>query len=107
MDIVKYAESKDMGYFSINHAVDRCPVCNYVGVIDDACPRCGFSEEAGVDLEKLKELQKYYPDITIPNIKLKFRYVFFNLKLLMYLIIIECEINHTFRSFIYAYSSYF
>ena len=68
MDLVKYAESKDMGYFSINHAVDRCPVCNYVGVIDDACPRCGFSEEAGVDLEKLKELQKYYPDITIPKI---------------------------------------
>ena len=68
MDIVKYAESKDMGYFSINHAVDRCPVCNYVGVIDDACPRCGFSEETGVDLEKLKELQKYYPDITIPKI---------------------------------------
>lgn len=68
MDVVKYAESKDMGYFSINHAVDRCPVCNYVGVIDDSCPRCGFSEETGVDLEKLKELQKYYPDIEIPKI---------------------------------------
>lgn len=68
MDIVKYAESKEVNYFSINHAVDRCPVCNYVGVIDDACPRCGFSEETGVDLEKLKELQKYYPDITIPKI---------------------------------------
>lgn len=68
MSVVKYAESKEVNYFSINHAVDRCPVCNYIGVIDDSCPRCGFNEETGVDLEKLKELQKYYPGIEIPKI---------------------------------------
>ena len=28
----------------INHPVDRDPVCGYVGIIGDVCPRCGRRE---------------------------------------------------------------
>lgn len=30
----------DMGYFSINHPVDRDPVCGYTGIIENECPHC-------------------------------------------------------------------
>ena len=51
-----------MGYFSINHPVDRDPVCGYVGVIGDTCPRCGRREGEGVPAGKLMELLAYAPD---------------------------------------------
>ena len=54
-DIVKYAGECGISYFSINHAVDRCPICGYTGIIGDECPRCGFREGVGVSLEHLKE----------------------------------------------------
>lgn len=43
--IVQYALSKDIGYFSINHPLDRCPECGYEGVIGAECPICGATEE--------------------------------------------------------------
>ena len=54
-DIVKYAGECGISYFSINHAVDRCPVCGYTGIIGDECPKCGFREGVGVSLEQLKK----------------------------------------------------
>lgn len=44
VSIIRYMESKGIGYGSINHPVDRCPVCGYTGVIGDKCPRCGIRE---------------------------------------------------------------
>ena len=52
--IVKYAGEKGMTYFSINTQNDRCPVCGYLGIIDEECPRCGFKEGEGVSIEHLK-----------------------------------------------------
>lgn len=52
--LVKYAADLNMNYFSVNHPVDMCPVCGYVGVINDQCPRCGFTEQDGVSIEHLK-----------------------------------------------------
>lgn len=52
--LVKYAADLEMNYFSVNHPVDMCPVCGYVGVIGDQCPRCGFTEKDGVSIEHLK-----------------------------------------------------
>lgn len=52
--LVKYAADLEMNYFSVNHPVDMCPVCGYVGVIGDQCPRCGFTEQDGVTIEHLK-----------------------------------------------------
>lgn len=51
--LVKYAADLEMNYFSVNHPVDMCPVCGYVGVIGDQCPRCGFTEKDGVTVEHL------------------------------------------------------
>ncbi len=51
-----------MGYFSINHPVDRDPVCGYIGVIGDTCPRCGRREGEGVPAGKLMSLLAYSPD---------------------------------------------
>ena len=48
-----------MGYGSINHPVDRDPVCGYTGIIDEVCPRCGRRDGEGVSLEKLHKLGLY------------------------------------------------
>ena len=65
--IIRYMHDAQIGYGSINHAVDRCDVCGYTGIIDDKCPRCGNDGVHPVDLEILKKLQKDYPDIKIPD----------------------------------------
>lgn len=52
-----------MGYFAINHPVDRDPVCGYVGYFPDGvCPRCGRRECEGVPVSKLLSLTSYSPD---------------------------------------------
>lgn len=60
--IVTAMADADMGYFSINHPVDRDPVCGYVGIIGDTCPRCGRHDGEGLPLSQLKKVQGYSPD---------------------------------------------
>ena len=43
--IVRCMKESGIGYGSINHPVDRDPVCGYTGIINDICPRCGRREE--------------------------------------------------------------
>ena len=43
--IVRHMQKSGVGYGSINHPVDRDPVCGYNGIIGDCCPQCGRSEE--------------------------------------------------------------
>lgn len=62
-DIVRYMKEQGIGYGSINHPVDRDPVCGYTGVIYDVCPRCGRREGEPIDLKKLFELRKIYPNM--------------------------------------------
>ncbi len=38
--IVCAMHDADMSYFSINHPVDRDPVCGYTGIIENECPHC-------------------------------------------------------------------
>ena len=54
--IVRIMHDSDIGYGAINHPVDRDPVCGYVGVIKDVCPRCGRHEGEGVEMEKINNL---------------------------------------------------
>ena len=61
--IIRYMHDCGVGYGSINHPVDRDPVCGYVGVIGDMCPRCGRKEGEPIDIEKLRELRKKYPNV--------------------------------------------
>lgn len=60
--IVTAMADSDMGYFSINHPVDRDPVCGYVGIIGDTCPRCGRHDGEGLPLSVLKKVRGYSPD---------------------------------------------
>lgn len=41
--IVRYMKESGIGYGSINHPVDRDPVCGFNGIIGDTCPCCGRS----------------------------------------------------------------
>jgi len=45
MRIIKFMKECNIGYGSINHPVDRDPVCGYTGIIGDSCPKCGRSPE--------------------------------------------------------------
>lgn len=59
--VVRCMHDYGVGYGSINHPVDRDPVCGYVGVIGDVCPRCGRRDGEDIDPEKLDELRKKFP----------------------------------------------
>ena len=61
--VVRWMKQCGVGYGSVNHPVDRDPVCGYTGVIDDVCPRCGRREGEGVSVEKLRELRKKFPSM--------------------------------------------
>lgn len=43
--VVRYMVDSDMGYISINHPVDRDPVCGYMGIIQNECPHCHRRED--------------------------------------------------------------
>ncbi|MBQ3106537.1 MAG: anaerobic ribonucleoside triphosphate reductase, partial [Eggerthellaceae bacterium] len=58
--IIRYMHDCGMGYGSINHPVDRDPVCGYNGIIDDVCPKCGRTEEEhGVAFERIRRITGY------------------------------------------------
>lgn len=57
--VVKYMHDKNAGYFAINHPVDRDPVCGYVGIIGDVCPRCGRREGEPMTMEMWNKIKGY------------------------------------------------
>jgi len=59
--IVRCMHDFGIGYGSINHPVDRDPVCGYVGIIGDVCPRCGRREGEEIPFERIEELRRKYP----------------------------------------------
>ena len=56
--IIRVMKESGIGYGAINHPVDRDPVCGYVGVINDTCPKCGRHEFEGVPMEKITTLEE-------------------------------------------------
>ena len=54
--VVRLMKEYEIGYGAINHPVDRDPVCGYVGVINDTCPRCGRKDEEAISFERLQNL---------------------------------------------------
>lgn len=56
--IVRYMKECGIGYGSINHPVDRDPICGYTGIIDDVCPGCGRKEE-DVPFERIRRITGY------------------------------------------------
>ncbi|MDR1272461.1 MAG: anaerobic ribonucleoside triphosphate reductase [Clostridiales Family XIII bacterium] len=58
--IVRAMREAGVGYGSINHPVDRDPVCGYNGIIDDVCPGCGRTEDEGsAGFERIRRITGY------------------------------------------------
>ncbi|QNU65370.1 anaerobic ribonucleoside triphosphate reductase [Ruminiclostridium herbifermentans] len=57
--IIKAMKEAGIGYGSINHPVDRDPVCGYTGIIGDTCPKCGREEEEGARFERIRRITGY------------------------------------------------
>lgn len=57
--VVRHMKEVGIGYGSINHPVDRDPVCGYNGIINDTCPCCGRTESDGVPFERIRRITGY------------------------------------------------
>ncbi len=56
--VVRYMKEVGIGYGSINHPVDRDPVCGFTGIIGNTCPACGREEE-DVPFERIRRITGY------------------------------------------------
>ncbi len=56
--VVRAMKEAGVGYGSINHPVDRDPVCGYTGIIGDTCPSCG-REEGNIKFERIRRITGY------------------------------------------------
>lgn len=59
--IIKSMEEFGIGYGSINHPVDRDPVCGYSGVIEgNICPKCGRNEnDNNIKFDRIRRITGY------------------------------------------------
>lgn len=58
--IVRCMKESGIGYGSINHPVDRDPVCGYTGIIDNECPKCHRVEKEGdPGFERIRRITGY------------------------------------------------
>jgi len=56
--IIRHMKECGVGYGSINHPVDRDPICGYNGVIGDRCPKCG-RDEGNQPFERIRRITGY------------------------------------------------
>ncbi|CBL04185.1 MAG: anaerobic ribonucleoside triphosphate reductase [Gordonibacter pamelaeae] len=58
--VIRHMKDSGIGYGSVNHPVDRDPVCGYNGIIGDVCPKCGRTEEEhGMAFERIRRITGY------------------------------------------------
>ena len=58
--IIRAMHDAGIGYGSVNHPVDRDPVCGYNGVIGDVCPKCGRREsDELIKFERIRRITGY------------------------------------------------
>ena len=58
--VVRCMKESGIGYGSINHPIDRDPVCGFTGIINDECPQCGRVENDGnPDFERIRRITGY------------------------------------------------
>ncbi|MDQ0360973.1 anaerobic ribonucleoside triphosphate reductase [Breznakia pachnodae] len=59
--VVRHMKESGVGYGSINHPVDRDPICGFSGVIDDnICPKCGRDEnKSSVKFDRIRRITGY------------------------------------------------
>ncbi len=58
--VIRAMHDAGIGYGSINHPVDRDPVCGFTGIIGDTCPACGRTEDDGQPhFERIRRVTGY------------------------------------------------
>lgn len=57
--VIRYMQTKDVGYGSINHAVDYDPVCGFVGIINQECPKCHRTETEDQKFIRIRRITGY------------------------------------------------
>lgn len=58
--VIRHMKESGIGYGSVNHPVDRDPVCGYNGIINDVCPKCGRREGDGQpNFERIRRITGY------------------------------------------------
>ena len=59
--VVRAMKEAGIGYGSINHPVDRDPVCGFTGIIDgDECPKCKRKEFSnGIGFDRIRRITGY------------------------------------------------
>lgn len=58
--VVRYMKESGIGYGSINHPVDRDPVCGFTGIIDNECPNCRRTEaDNKAKFERIRRITGY------------------------------------------------
>ncbi len=58
--IIRCMKESGIGYGSVNHPVDRDPVCGYNGIIDNECPKCHRGEaDGGPKFERIRRITGY------------------------------------------------
>ncbi len=58
--VIRAMKEAGIGYGSINHPVDRDPMCGYNGIIGDECPKCHRKEEEGeFGFERIRRITGY------------------------------------------------
>ena len=56
--VIRCMKESGIGYGSVNHPVDRDPVCGFSGIIGDQCPGCGRTEADGVPFERIRRITR-------------------------------------------------
>lgn len=59
--VIHAMKEAGIGYGSVNHPVDRDPVCGYTGIINDVCPQCGRTADEHGDhpIERIRRITGY------------------------------------------------
>lgn len=58
--VIRAMKEAGIGYGSVNHPVDRDPVCGYNGIIDNECPHCHRTEDdGGPKFERIRRITGY------------------------------------------------
>ncbi len=57
--VIRCMKEEGVGYGSVNHPVDRDPVCGYQGIIGDECPGCGRKETEEARFHRIRRITGY------------------------------------------------
>ena len=57
--LIRCMKEAGIGYGSVNHPVDRDPVCGYTGIIGDECPHCHRHETPDQPIERIRRITGY------------------------------------------------